>query len=370
MENESPNRRSTLEYLNYMAGGRSLRFNLTREKLIDSLKTMVWVIPLTVLIWIYAEREQIVYPNLPNVNGVEVNFLSSNPRRIVEPASPNPTVNLKLTGPQEAIDKVKQRLMSTIPHGLSIDTGDMVHGDGQPVSIVERIQNDPIFKLNGVTVLDSQPPEVLVNIDDKKTIEDVPVEIAPTDAANLSARFDPPKVILNGPARLIQRLKDAGQLHVYADLSLVPRSTTPGEQPMQSVPLRLPVIEPHIRIEPMKVNATLTVKASDVPVDVDYIPIVIEAPLEVLRDNDISSTGELSSTGITRLTCPPELVEALKNHTIRPAPKAALVITKDDASLQDTVSKSLRYDLPPGVHVSQADADRKVDFKCTAKPKI
>src|SRR5215211_3341785 len=31
----------------------------TRENVVSNLKTLAWVIPLTLLIWIYAEREQV-----------------------------------------------------------------------------------------------------------------------------------------------------------------------------------------------------------------------------------------------------------------------------------------------------------------------
>src|SRR5947208_12416100 len=33
--------------------------NITREQIISNLKTLAWVVPLTLLIWIYAEREQV-----------------------------------------------------------------------------------------------------------------------------------------------------------------------------------------------------------------------------------------------------------------------------------------------------------------------
>src|SRR5947209_4597412 len=36
------------------------RRSFARENLINGIKTMGWVIPLTILIWIYAEREQLV----------------------------------------------------------------------------------------------------------------------------------------------------------------------------------------------------------------------------------------------------------------------------------------------------------------------
>src|SRR6478735_8471482 len=46
------------------ASSRWQRFvsRFTRENVISHLKTLAWVVPLTLLIWIYAEREQVDTP--------------------------------------------------------------------------------------------------------------------------------------------------------------------------------------------------------------------------------------------------------------------------------------------------------------------
>src|SRR6478672_4258814 len=41
------------------------RVTFSRESYLASMRSLVWVVPLTVLIWIYAEREQVT--TLPNV---------------------------------------------------------------------------------------------------------------------------------------------------------------------------------------------------------------------------------------------------------------------------------------------------------------
>jgi hypothetical protein len=71
------------------------------------------------------------------------------------------------------------------------------------------------------------------------------------------------------------------------------------------------------------------------------------------------------SVGNVTITGPPEVVKAIKDHTYNPTPTAVLKITPDDVFRQEP--KTLRYDLPPGVHVSPTDAERKIEFKLTPR---
>src|SRR3954464_8093920 len=73
------------------------RSRLTRDNIISNLKTLAWVVPLTLLIWIWAEREQ-VQP----AKDVTVPFeLSSpDPNRVIRNKSGDSNLVLELSGPQ------------------------------------------------------------------------------------------------------------------------------------------------------------------------------------------------------------------------------------------------------------------------------
>src|SRR5947208_9024563 len=95
------------------------RTRLTREHLIEGAKNLAWVGPLTLLIWVWAEREQTQEIGL---NDVPVQVTSSDPSRYIEFAQPvQNKVTLRLKGPQATLDRVRERLTSGIPRGIEID---------------------------------------------------------------------------------------------------------------------------------------------------------------------------------------------------------------------------------------------------------
>src|SRR5688500_2431792 len=89
-------------------GRRWARDTFSREQLISSLKSLAWVAPLTVLIWIYAEREQLAelaaYP-------ISVQVKITDPRKVVTLLSPSDAqVLVELSGPRAGLDVVQDRI--------------------------------------------------------------------------------------------------------------------------------------------------------------------------------------------------------------------------------------------------------------------
>src|SRR3954465_8937039 len=83
--------------------------NITREQVVSNLKTLAWVIPLTLLIWIYAEREQV-----GTQKDISVPFeLAPRPNRAVSLVDTRPPQDknliLELQGPQARLQEVKQK---------------------------------------------------------------------------------------------------------------------------------------------------------------------------------------------------------------------------------------------------------------------
>src|SRR3954470_1541095 len=87
---------------------RWVRRHLTTSALIDGLKTAAWVVPLTILIWIYAEQEQ-ASSELGQPILVEV--ASSAPDKIItllRPGDNVPTADLR--GSKSRLDAVRSEL--------------------------------------------------------------------------------------------------------------------------------------------------------------------------------------------------------------------------------------------------------------------
>jgi hypothetical protein len=356
------NRRSegVLDYHPPTASDRFWRMFSSREKVIENLKTLAWVIPITLVVWIYAEREQVVTP--PPVSSVPIQ-IAPDPIRYTEFAgNPDPTVSLKLTGPQQAFDRVRQQL-SAIPSPLKIDLSNIQTGMNIPVTVLDRIQNNDVFKNNGVTVQAVEPATLHVNIEELGQ-KDLPVEV-PTQIANLSdVTFDPSKVTVRGPN---DELK-AG-VRVFANLSGL--SLKPGKNSLTGVLLSLSP-QGKLRIDPgqTKVKADFTVQDADVEAVIKSIPIEVQAAPSLIDSFKISVNNGVGDVYNTKVKGPKVLINDLINDLEQKDPKqqrfharAVLELDADDRS----PSKELVYMLPPGVTVDKEDQARKIDFKLAAR---
>ena len=355
-------RRSMLDYANTSSAvDRIRRWMPPREKAIDAMKTLAWVIPLTLIIWIYAEQEQVLQTPA-SVGNVPVQVKMTDGRYVAVVGSADPTVStvlLKLTGPQEAVQRVREALTNTIGgHPLTAYLDNRPNENNQPINVVDAIQDQDIFRKNGVTVKESIPAEIIVNVDkmDRATLA---VQLKP-GVANLSpgSAFDPPKVDVIGPEKVLAPLMAADQLKVYADLSGLEELKHPGEHRIPSVPVSLSLLEPELRIEPYQVKATVTVLLSDKSDVIGPIPIEVQLPPGMVGQYDLTLTSGASVSQI-RVTGPQQDIDALKTVT----PKAILDILPSDARL-DEPSKHLRFELPPSVKVTD-DPALTVEFKLT-----
>src|SRR4051795_9835424 len=80
----------------------------TRDNLADVLKKLAWVVPLTVLIWVYADQEQ---TDTQRDLAILLDITCAEPRRIVTVLSPSgdvPTVELR--GPRSRLEYVRSQL--------------------------------------------------------------------------------------------------------------------------------------------------------------------------------------------------------------------------------------------------------------------
>src|SRR5215213_10121517 len=97
-----PHRPNTLEY--FIPSRRQIAALFTRENLVNFARTMAWVVPLTILIWIYAEREQVA--TAPG-RVIPIDVKTSAPNRIVKLISPaDKNIVADLAGPRAQLDDV------------------------------------------------------------------------------------------------------------------------------------------------------------------------------------------------------------------------------------------------------------------------
>jgi hypothetical protein len=357
-EKTDVSRRSVLEYFN-PAGYRVRRMFGTREKVIEGLKTFAWVIPLTVLIWIYAERQQLVQ-NPVVVPGVGVRIQNNDPSRIVQINGPeDPTFTLKLMGPQEGVRKVIDQLTQHIPREklLLVVGANRPIQDNQRINIADAIQNQDLLKSNGVTVQEVQPPDLSVNIDilGRRSVD---VHLPP-DKTNMSATFEPAKVTVLGPESL---LKDLGaDLKAYPRLDGYSQLNTSGTYPLKSVPVELSA-PAHLQVDPNHVDATVQVSQSDEVYEItDPVLVYVDARPVTLAKYSITFPDESINKVVVK--GPKEQIEKIQNHEF--IPRANLEISAEDAATKTSITP--KFDLPPNVQVVNPEALKPINFTATQR---
>ena len=94
-----------------------------RDPRYETSRTVLWVVPLALMIWVYAERGADRLPEGAEPFEPAVTFLKTG-NRVVTPADRGrtPTVSLRVSGPQEAIERAQDQLRNP-QSGLQIDLG-------------------------------------------------------------------------------------------------------------------------------------------------------------------------------------------------------------------------------------------------------
>ena len=140
-----------------------LRRILNRESIISGLKTLMWAVPLTVLIWVYAEREGVDTVKGYNlVIGLQNNDRAQRVLRLL--SQTDGSIRVDLTGPHAQMEMLQKKLSSSPDPLIRLAVEAGLPGGQHPIS-VSSIANDPLFVDNGITVSGFDPPDVLVEVD-------------------------------------------------------------------------------------------------------------------------------------------------------------------------------------------------------------
>jgi hypothetical protein len=339
----------------------------SKEKMIDMFKQLAWVVPLTLLIWIYAEREQIA--TLPNET-IPFQLISPDPNKTVE-LMPRQDSNLvlELQGPRARLQSVLQRLRGgMLLQGLRLEIDRNITAGEHTLPTSQLLANNPVFAQNGITVTRMQPERLHVRVDD--LVEREARVIAPPGVTTLDAgtQFNPPTIKVRGPASLLDRVKSesGGQLTVFARIpdDLL---TTPGEKEARKIPIDLPqALAQDDRVSPTRqdVDAVLHVRAADTEWVMPAMAISLDMP-PTLLDKPVSVNAPTSLPDVT-LIGPKAKIDQLKDPSYQQKPYAQLRVTTNDIG-KDGLRRKVRFqDLPPGVRVKD---DPRFEIPFSVKPR-
>ncbi len=328
---------------------------LERQRLMSFMRTMAWTVPLTVLIWIYAEHEQL---GMDRMVAIPIDVRIEAPNRLVTLISPaDKNILADLSGPRANLERVKNQLNPADSGGRLVLTipPDQAPGSEPQFNTLDRLNNQPLFRYNGITITNCNPPFLKLRVD--QMVEyDVAVQ-APADLANLEAPplFSPRTVKVRGPKG---ELGDPSRLFVLADITNLEILRTPGEHKLSDVRLIPPLRGEQVTVSPPTVSATVRVRRADVSLVLPSVPIFVAAPLGVLDKYRVNISGGSFIPNVTVIG-PQEQIDRLEKQSV--LPRAILEITDKDAG--EERSRPVRFELPAGVKASAQDATRNVEFR-------
>jgi hypothetical protein len=339
------------------------RDTFSREQLLSSLKSFLWVAPLTILIWVYAEREQADKID----NQVIIFSLTSNdPRNLVTLITPQePSLMAELRGSRIQLEAVKKALdpRGGPPVTISL-SAELYKAGGGPYTVPASIIGDhDIFSSNNVTVSNISPAQLKFNVDQLVT-EELAVQTPPlTNFPNLAGSpvIEPLNAQVTGPKSLLDIEKQRGELRVVADFSSYGELKTPGTHTL-TVPLTMPFTHPNLTIQPSSAKVTLTVQELTKEFRKEAIPIYATYPHGLAKLYTAEYDESLRSVTFQG---PPAVIAQMEQDIPAMQPKARFEVSRPTASRPagTDVQTELKFDLPEGVRVSPSDAKRTITYK-------
>lgn len=344
--------------LAYFTPRRLTRTLFTRDKLSHVFRRLAWVAPLTLLIWIYAERQQERHQTVR----FPVELALNTPDRVILGPSDR-FITAELRGPAAQLEIVKNQLLQSADKpAVSIPLDQNITAGSHEIRTA-LIGNDPLFRTHAVSIDTAEPQTLTVYVDEVVNRE-LPVRVPPNlmNVLDGNPAFDPPRVRIRGPRTDLDRGAADGMLDAFADLSGRESLKIPGVHDEKAIPIITPLRGPNVTVSPTKVNATLKVRPADVTTTWSTMPIWINTPPGFSDKYRITLTNPTLKD--VHLTGPAETISAMQQESFRPKPKARIDVSNADLPAGETRVKVVQFDdLPKGVSVTTADAQRLAEFK-------
>ena len=331
------------------------------RRVLTVVQNLAWVVPLTLLIWVYAERDLV-----DTMRGVSVPLTVRSERAdrvvtLITPVDHQALVDIQGTRPRldDALKELRtpQGLVLIIPAKLPL-------GDKISLSAVEVIGANPIFDDLGIKVVACAPIAIEVKIDQMDG-RDVAPQVPDAIKSRLEGTvvFDPPLVKLRGP---LSELNDPAHVVVIADIAAQMLPKVPGEQDIAApVPVRLAIPSPNITLSPATVRVRVKIRPADVSYAIPSVPVFVSGPVSLLDKYRVNFPNGPFIPRIT-VTGPEDQINRIKSGDV--VVKATLEIQQKDVG--ERLPRSPSYTLPPGVSVSDEDRVRTVQFELVERARL
>ena len=340
-----------------VSGRRNLRRRWSRERAGEIGRNLIYVVPLTLLIWVWAQDQQIETAAQENVS---VEIVHTDAQKIVEllesesgealarRADGSILATMTLQGPRVGLNQVLRTLRDeapTSPLRVELRGGP---ADRTAVSLRERLADVPLLREAGVGVVEVVPSDVAVRVEEKVQVPATVVRGGDLAESEIDGpvTFDPPTVTLEGPKSFVERLRDRdGSARVIAEL---PADATPGEQTV-SVSLELPPeagerTRERVTMGRAEVKATFARRQRRrVELRLDAVVLTVSKPI-ALEDHVV--TGQNTISGLV-VEGPAEAIDRLRAD--QSELRATVDIGRYDPARPQPIRLVPRLNLPEGV---------------------
>lgn len=310
---------------------RRLRYWFSRENLREFVTTLGLVVPLTVLIWIWAEREQTLEGDVQ----LTVDVRSRNPGTVVSlvrgddrggPAS----VSVKVSGPKVGVDSLKAALSNDSTRSrIALDVADDVGADGtRDIAIQPLLDQQNLFRDYGITVRSTEPDTLKVRADPVVT-----EELRPTVPGDLAARVEsvvtePPTIRVRGSAAAIERLRKENKLR--AELDLAGRTELRDREPGSEVPVSNVAVKPldaaGVTLETPSVSRATLVFSKSKEGELQSVVVNYSVPSGLRAQVRV----EQATQSNVKISGPPDVILQLQRAEGDARPYLVVRITRDD----------------------------------------
>ena len=307
----------------------------------EALRTLLIVVPLTMLIWVYAEKAQ----TRPDSRSVKISFKTGN-ADFAATVDPDESVTLSLEGPQGQLDQFVQAITSsTVDAHLVLALPNSQATQSTKIqSVAEAVKLDPHFANINVTVK-ANPPDLRVSVDPMITRKVTVVPPAKLPVTLQSVTFDPPQIEIKGPLPAMTSLFGVENPTIPVDGSGLMLGTTPGSQ-TKLVPLKAPT-ERQLSLSLTQVKMTYEVGSTIQQGEIRTIYIDVRRPAGEDGRSKVTVHGGSVYHNV-QITGPSNIVSKLVGDRPEQSVKAVLPVTSEDVDKGD-IRRSLDIDLRDGV---------------------
>ena len=341
---------------------RWLKDTFSKEQLLSGLKQLAWVAPLTLLIWVYAEREQQTSATLR----FPVAARSSDPNVFVRVSDPGEgIVQATFEGSRNRLEEVTGQVGAD--HPVYVDVPPDFKPGAHTFPVAAIVNRDGRFQgLTWVSGPNSTPVRVEVVVE-PMVEQTLAVQLRPQDRERFSRHaFTPAKVKVRMPGDVARqaRAESGGELVAYADLG-------PLTEKSPGLDLTIPDVRVYVdkadsddvKIEPAAVSASLTL------VEANRTYTILEVPVSLTGAGGVFDEYRVELNPATlfnvEVVGPPRAIEELERN------EGADVRAHAWVSLEDVgtgVKKKVQFILPdPALRVHPDSADREVAVTMTRR---